>query len=57
MLERAHLQLRDRSEVVVHEAAVGAGLLGERAGRDPRGTDADEEGLRGVERLLGLLSG
>ena len=56
-LEHAHEQLLHRSEVVVDEAVVHPGLLGDPPRRDPGCADLDEQPLGGVEeRLLGLVS-
>ena len=56
-LEHAHEQLLHRAEVVVDEAVVRAGLLGDAPRRDPGRAHLDEQPLGGVEqRLLGLVS-
>ena len=57
-LERAHEQVLVRAEVVVDEAVVDAGLLGEPARRDAGVADVDEQPLGRVEeRLLGRGAG
>ena len=57
-LEHAHEQLLHRPEVVVDEAVVRPGLLGNSPRRDACRADLDEQPLGGVEqRLLGLGSG
>ena len=52
--ERPHEQVLDRAEVVVDEAVVDAGLLGQPPRRDARVAGVDEHALGRVEeRLLG----
>ena len=56
--EHAHEQLLHGAEVVVDEAVIRPGLLGDLAGCDPARADLDEQPLSGVEeRLLRLVPG
>ena len=56
--EHAHRQLLHGAEVVVDEAVIRPGLLGDLAGCDPARADLDEQPLSGVEeRLLRLVPG
>ena len=56
-LQHLDEHLVDRTEVVVHEALVGASLRGEPARADPRVSDLDEQALGRVQQpLCGLTS-